>query len=268
MRNAKWVQKYGTWAVVTGASEGIGRAFCRECGAAGLSVVAVARRAEKLEELARELAHDFGVQVRIVAADLGEAEGLERLIQLTDDLDVGLFIASAGYGTSGPLLDADLASEHNMLEVNCFALIHGCVAFGRRFRNRGRGGIILMSSLVGWQGTPLSAHYSATKAYVQSLAEALYLELKPLHIDVLASAPGPVSSGFAARANMQMGLATAPETVARATLRALAHGSTVVPGILSKVLTYALWPLPRQIRSRVMGLVMSGMTRHQKAVAA
>ena len=133
---------------------------------------------------------------------------------------------------------------------------------------RKRSGMILMASLVGWQGTPQAAHYAATKAYVQSLAEAMRVEFKKLNIDVLASAPGPVHSGFADRADMRMGAAITPDTVARASLRALGRTGTVIPGGLSKLLTYSLLPLPRTLRARILAQVMGGMTKHQNASAA
>jgi|SRR5579872_148730 len=119
------------------------------------------------------------------------------------------------------------------------------------------------SSLVGWQGTPFAAHYAATKAYVQSLAEAMHAELKGRGVDVLASAPGPVNSGFAARANMRMGAAATPADIAKASLAALGRSRTVVPGLLSKVLTYSLVLLPRAARTQVMGQIMRSMTKHQ-----
>jgi len=150
-----------------------------------------------------------------------------------------------------------------MLQVNCYALLALSVHFGRRFAKRGRGGMILMSSLVGWQGTPFAAHYAATKAYVQSLAEAMHAELKGSGVDVLASAPGPVNSGFAARANMRMGAAAMPADVAKASLSALGRSRTVVPGLLSKVFTSSLVLLPRAARIRVMGQIMRSMTKHQ-----
>jgi len=124
--------------------------------------------------------------------------------------------------------------------------------------------LVLLSSLVGFQGVPRAAHYAATKAYVQTLAEALHVELGPLGVDVLASAPGPVHSGFAARADMRMGVALQPSAVARVTLSALGHTTTVAPGLLSKVLLGALVPLPRWARTRVMGRVMRGMTQEKR----
>ncbi|AXC13877.1 Short-chain dehydrogenase/reductase SDR [Acidisarcina polymorpha] len=269
MNTARLQKRYGPWAVITGSSDGIGKAFAKQLAAAKLNVVLIARRAAVLEQVAEDLRKEYSVDVRVVGADLSKAEGLLAVDEQTRDLDVGLFVASAGFGTSGPVLQADLDVEHEMLEVNCFALLHGCVVFGNRLRQRrAPGGLILMSSLVGWQGTPLSANYAATKAYVQSLAESLRIELKPAGIDVLASAPGPVHSGFAARADMVMSAAVTPEAVAKATLAALGRRATVIPGALSKVLTWSLLPLPRAIRAQIMGKVMGGMTKHQQPQAA
>jgi hypothetical protein len=110
---------------------------------------------------------------------------------------------------------------------------------------------------------PLSANYAATKAYIQSLAEGLHAELSPYGVDIIASAPGPIHSGFATHANMQMGLALKPETVAQGTLNALGRRTTVRPGWLSKFLEITLAALPRSGRVWAMGQVMKGMTRHQ-----
>jgi short-subunit dehydrogenase len=122
-------------------------------------------------------------------------------------LDIGLLVAAAGFGTSGLFLNSLLEQEMAMLNVNCRSLLGLIWHFGQRFAMRGRGGMVLMSSIVGFQGMPFAAHYAATKAYVQALAEALYVELAPMGIDVLAAAPGPTHSGFATRAGMQMGMA-------------------------------------------------------------
>ena len=126
-------------------------------------------------------------------------------------------------------------------------------------RARGKGGIILMSSIVAFQGVPNSANYAATKAYVQTLAEGLSRELGPSGVSVLSSAPGPVHTGFASRAGMQMGGATTAQTVARATLNALGQSTTTRPGLRSKLLGYGLGTLPRGIRSRILGTIMKGM---------
>ena len=254
--------RYGPWAVVTGASDGIGRETALRLAESGIQVVLVARREAVLRELASALSERFGVETHVVAADLSTQGGVEAVVRETRPLDVGLLVASAGFGTSGSFIASPLQLELELLDVNCRAVMALAHEFGRRFAARGRGGIVLMSSLVAFQGVPRAAHYAATKAYVQSLAEGLHIELAPLGVDVVASAPGPIHSGFASRADMQMGFALAPEDVARTTLNALGRKMTVRPGWLSKFLEAAL-KLPRGLRVRIMTLVMGGMTRHQ-----
>lgn len=250
---------YGAWAVVTGASDGIGRAFAAELAAQGLHLVLVARRGDRLRALAAELAARWGTQTRVLALDLGQAHAIERLSGATQELDVGLLVAAAGYGGAGPLIERDLAGELDQLQVNAGAVLAQCWHYGRVFSARGRGGIVLMSSVVAFHGTPGSAHYAATNAYVQSLAEGLRHELRPSGVDVIASAPGPVASGFGARARMRMDRTVAPEVVARETLAALGRRGTVRPGGLSKLLGWSLATAPRPLRVWIMGRVMAGM---------
>jgi short-subunit dehydrogenase len=196
-------------------------------------------------------------------ADLTTDLGVNRVVSATAQLDVGLLVAAAGFGTSGPFIASPLGGEQEMLAVNCRAVLMLSHEFASRFVARGRGGLVLMSSLLAFQGTPRAAHYAATKAYIQTLAEGLREELRPLGVDVIACAPGPIHSGFGTRADMQMSFAQAPEVVARKTLRALGRRSTVRPGWLSKFLEMSLSMLPRWGRVKVMGLVMRGMTAHQ-----
>ncbi len=266
-REHRLFRRYGQWAVVTGASSGIGREIAIQLAEAGLNLVLVARGQATLQQLADELTAKHKIVVRVVPADFAETAAVEALVAETNALDVGLLVASAGFGTSGRFLELTMADELNMLNVNCRALLLLSWHFGRRFAQRGRGGLVLMSSIVGFQGVPNAAHYAATKAYVQTLAEALAVELKPHGVDVLAAAPGPTNSGFAQRADMQMGAALSPAVVAQGTLQALGRTSTVLPGLLSKVLVYSLALLPRMLRVRIMGQVMQGMTKHQGAGA-
>jgi short-subunit dehydrogenase len=265
---SRFMQRYGRWAVVTGASDGIGRALAVALAEQGLNVVLAARRHERLEALGAELAARHGVEALPVAVDLSSQEGVATLLSVTAPLDVGLLVAAAGFGTSGAFLDAKLETELEMIDVNCRAVAALTHHFAQRLVRRGQGGIVLLSSLVAFQGVPRAANYAATKAYIQSLAEGLRLELAPFGVDVLASAPGPVASGFAARASMQMSMAQTPEEVARGTVAALGRRGTVRPGALAKLLELSLSFLPRWGRVRAMALVMSGMTRHQATTAA
>jgi short-subunit dehydrogenase len=255
-RTEKFLNRYGPWAVVTGASSGIGRECAKWLAATGFDLVLVARREAELQQLTREL----GRPSRIVVADLADGAGLAAVEAATADLDVGLLVAAAGFGTSGPFLDGDPQVEKAMLDLNCSAVLSQSWHFGTRFVRRGRGGLVLFGSLVGFQGAPWAAHYAATKAYVQTLAEGLHVELASHGVDVIASAPGPVHSGFATRAQMHMTTADQPATVARSTLEALGRKMTVTPGVLSKFLTYSLMMAPRSLRTQIMGRIMGGMT--------
>ncbi|MDX2266714.1 MAG: SDR family NAD(P)-dependent oxidoreductase [Bryobacter sp.] len=250
--------KYGPWAVVTGASDGIGRAIAEQLAKEGFALVLVARREERLQELARGM----GKTARVLAVDLSEKAGWETVLRETEDLDVGLLVAAAGFGTTGEFIANPLEAELAMLATNCggtLALAHG---FGQRMAKSGRGGMILFSSLVAFQGVPRTANYAATKAYVQTLAEGLRRELRPKGVEVLATAPGPVRTGFGARARMQMGMAAEVGEVARDTLNALGRQTTVRPGGLAKLLGYSLITLPRGMRTLILEKIMAGMTRH------
>ena len=234
--------------------------MAEQLGRDGLNVVLVARRREALEALGAEIRRASSVETLVIADDLSTMEGATAVLERTAALDVGLLVAAAGVGTSGPFLSASMDEELRMLDLNCRALLVQTQGFGRRFVERGRGGLVLMASLVGFQGVPYAAHYSATKAYVQSLAEALRVELAGTGVDVIAPAPGPVHSEFAERAGMRFTAAVTAQQVAQATFQALGRHGGVTPGLLSKVLTYSLAPLPRFLRTRIMGHVMLGMT--------
>ncbi|MEM0896101.1 MAG: SDR family oxidoreductase [Verrucomicrobiota bacterium] len=262
-RNSLFKEKYGPWAVVTGASSGIGREIAVQLAEAGIHLILVARRFEILIGLVEDLRKAHGIDAKPLALDLGRESATTELASATEGIDVGLFVAAAGFGSSGRFIESPIERELDMLSVNCRVVLAQAHHFGRRFAERGRGGLILMGSIVGFQGTPMASHYAATKAYIQSFAEALHSELAPSGVDVLSSAPGPTNSEFADRAGMKMGKALDPAEVARQTLRALGTRSTVLPGVLTKFLTYSLALLPRWARVRVMGKVMSGMTRQE-----
>lgn len=255
---------YGSWALVTGASSGIGHELAQRLAEAGMNLILTARNEVKLKELASSLQSQYGTKTAVVTADVSTSVGIDALIQASQDFEVGLVVLSAGFGTSGKFIASLLEEELAMLQVNCASLLSLTHHFAQRFKDQQRGGIVLLSSIVGFQGVPFAAHYAATKAYVQSLGEALAIELKPLGIDVLTAAPGPVSSGFASRANMQMNQTLNSADVGVPILWALGRKSTVLPGWLSKLLVGSLSLLPRWGKVRIMSLVMGDMTKHQR----
>lgn len=230
----------------------------------GLNVVLVARRVDHLTRLARQLQDDHGVEVVVRPTDLGNQGALDRLIETTGDLDVGLVVAAAGFGTSGDFVETSRADELSMIDVNVRAVAGLAHHFAPRLAARRRGGLVFIGSLVGFQGVPRAANYAATKAYVQTLGEGLRAELRPMGVDVVVAAPGPVLTGFGTRANMRMTRGALPREVAIETLRGLGRRTTVRPGLLAKGLEASLALLPRGGRVRVMAKVMGGMTAHQK----
>ena len=261
------LQKYGPWALITGASDGIGKALADQLAAVGLNVALVARGEVRLRALAADLETRYGVETAVLAADLADPDAVTQLETVTSHLDIGLVVLAAGFGNTGTFLETSLADEMALIAVNIAAVSRLSHTFAGRLAERGKGGLVLFGSIVGWQGVPGQANYAASKAYVQSLAEGLHDELEPLGVDVLAVAPGPVASGFGARAGLAMGGATAPEVVASATIKALGRRRTVVPGARGRFLTAALSPLPRRLRSLILGRVIAGMRAQETADA-
>jgi uncharacterized protein len=256
--------KYGDWAVITGASSGIGLELATQLAEAGFNLVITSRQLSKLQAIESKLKSFANIEIQVVASDVSETKGIEKIIQATQGLNVGLLIVSAGYGTSGNFIDGSLHSEINMLKVNCEALLSLTHYYSQQFVQQKRGGIILMSSMVAFQGTPFAANYAATKAYVQTLAEALAVELKPKGVDVLAAAPGPVESGFSQRANMKMSMSLTPSQIGVPILKALGRNTVVLPGLLTKILVYSLRTVPRWGKVKIMAKVMGGMTQHSR----
>lgn len=255
----RFSDRFGPWAVITGASSGIGEAFATGLAKRGVHLVLHGRREEALQAIARDLAETHGIQTRVVVADLADREAISGVLREIEDVDIGLFVACAGYGSSGPFIDADRADELAMIDVNCSAVIAMTHHLASRMVERKRGAIVFMSSLVAYQGTPWAATYAATKAFVQSFAEALRVECSASGVRVIACTPGPVRTSFATRARMTLGAADTPETVAEETLRTMGRRSTIRPGLVSKFLIGSLSMLPRWGRVRVMNKVMGSM---------
>lgn len=258
-RDSALKRRFGPTALITGASDGIGRAFAVELAEQGFDLILIARRDDVLQDVALDLGTRFGVDVRVLALDLSDLSAVPDLMSLTEGTPVGLVVAAAGFGSIGPFLEQDMASEINMVDLNCRSVVELSYGFGQRMAAQRRGGIVLFGSLVGFNGAPFSATYAATKGFVQSFAEGIAAEMRPHGVSVISVAPGPVGTGFAARAGMQMGQTATPEMVARSALSALGRGTTVRPGFLAKFLGWSLAMLPRWGRVRVMGIIMKGM---------
>jgi short-subunit dehydrogenase len=236
-----FVERYGPWAVVAGASEGLGAAFAHALAARGLHLVLLARRAELLAAVAEQIRRDQGVEVRVVAVDLADTALVERLVAATDGLAVGLAVYNAAYSYLGPLLDRPLDDALRVVEVNVRAPLRFVHTLAPAMVARGRGGVVLMSSLAGFQGSPRLAAYAASKAFNLVLGESLWAELKPRGVDVLVSCAGAVRTpNYLATAGREAPGILDAAAVAGLTLDALGRGPVVVPGGVNKLARFFL----------------------------
>jgi short-subunit dehydrogenase len=256
---------YGPWALVAGASEGLGAEFAEQLAARGLNLVLVARRADLLKSLGQSLSEKYAIAVRDLALDLAEPDAADHLVQATQDIEIGLLVYNAAYSAIGSFFERPLDDHLLELATNCrtpLALVH---TLGRRMLARGRGGILLMSSLSAQQGSPYIANYAATKAYNWILAEGLWDELRRQGVDVLVCCAGAISTpNYDASAPNQASRlfagATTPQAVVASALAGLGKGPEVVPGLGYRLSAFAMQHLlPRKLAVRIMGNVLRSM---------
>jgi short-subunit dehydrogenase len=192
-------KRFGPWALVTGASSGIGREFARQLAANGLNLVLAARRLPALEEIGRSLAAEHGIDYRTVRVDLAASGFLNSIVEATADIDVGLVVSNAGDMVLGEFLGSSHESLLDEMRVNAEAHLSLTHHFGQRLARRGRGGILLVSSMAGLQPVPFIANYSATKSYVLTLGEAVHHELAPRGVNVTVLVPGATDTPMLTR---------------------------------------------------------------------
>ena len=185
---------FGPWAIVTGASSGIGKEFARQLAASGLNLILVARRLPLLEEIGHTLAQEYGIDYRALSLDLSQEGFLEPLEAATKDLDIGLVVSNAGAVNPGAFLSSDEDLLQQMVRLCVIAHLRLAHHFGARLAARGRGGIILLSGMGASQGVPYMANDSATRAYVLTLGETLNVEFQQHHVNVTVLLPAPTQT--------------------------------------------------------------------------
>lgn len=255
--------KYGPWALVSGASAGLGEEYARQLAAKGMNLVLLARREDRLNALGKSLSEEFGVECRAVAADLSSPDFLPDVAAKTQDLEIGLLINNAGFTNSGQFLDNDLAAEIRLVDVNCRAAMIMAHHFGQGMRDRKRGGIIFTASIAGFAGIPFWANYSASKSFDLKLAEALGAELKPHGVDVMALCPGATRTEFATYDGVIASVMTMKaEPVVRGALKGLGRKRTWVAGFINRTNVFATRLFPRTWNSVLFGFVVRDIVKH------
>ncbi len=255
--------RYGSWALITGGSEGLGAEFARQIAARGLNLVLVARRSDLLERFSSELRGQHGVTVMPISLDLAKPDAVDELCARTGGVEIGLLVCSAASSPLGWYLELAAAEHDRLVDLNCRVPALLCWEMGRRMAARRRGGIVLVSSMAGFQGTGFVAHYAASKAYVRVLAEGLWDELHEQGVDVLASCPGLVRTPtlFEGHPVRPGGLASPLmdcASAARETLAALGRRPVVVPGRANRI---SGWITQRLLPRRAAIALASAGTR-------
>lgn len=256
-------QRYGEWALVTGASAGIGAEFARALARQGMGVVLCARRQERLRELAAELEKTWSVPTRVVAADLGASAGADRVADAVADLEIGVLVNNAGAGYAGRFSRLETARLRGLVQLNCVAPVVLTSRLLPAMRERGRGAVIVVGSIAGRQPLPLHAVYSATKGFDLLFGEALAVECEDEGIDVLVVEPGRTRTEFQGVAGEtpppELHFQSAAQVVAVA-LDALGRKPSVVSGWVNWLTANAARALPRSFLAHMAEAVMARQT--------
>lgn len=254
-------ERYGDWALVTGASAGIGAEFARAFAREGLSCVLTARREDRLQALATELEKQHGVQTRTVGVDLARPGGARQLLDAVSDLDLAILVNNAGVGYAGRFDRQDPERLEAMVQLNCAAPVVLTAEILPKLRARGRGAVIFTGSVAGCQPLPLHALYGATKSFDNLLGEALWGELRGTGIDVLSLLPGSTESEFHDVAGELPHPGEPAAKVVAVALRALGHQPSVISGVFNWLRANAAMRLaPRSLLTLAAGKVTASQT--------
>ncbi len=260
----------GKWALVTGASSGIGVEFARQLAAGGTNLVLTARRLERLEELAGSLQQSHGVRTEVFAADLARAEAPQQIYEFTKGkgIEIDLLINNAGFGQYGELTTVDVQRLLEMVQVNCMAVVHLTRLYLAEMVARRRGDVLILASTASFQAVPYISTYAATKAFDLLFAEGLAEEMKPYGIRVCALCPGSTESEFHVMAGQEKFAAKqwqeTAEKVARTGLQALADGRSYV---ISGMANYLGAQSQRLVPRRAVARIAAKMFRPEKVQA-
>jgi len=259
MRTALDKKRFGPWALVTGASSGIGKEFARQIAASGINIVLVARREDLLKEVGVEFSKRYGAKHRVVVLDVSREDFIGQLASATDDLDIGLVVSNAGTVNPGEFLKLDRQLLHETLRLNTIAHLDITHHFGQKLGERRRGGIILVGALGAENGIPCMANDGGAKAYVHSLGEALHYEFKPLGVYVTVLAAGVTNTAVIDKfglnpKTMPMKPMSVEQCVSEGLSGLLKNRSRVVPGRLNRIMN-ALVPasLARKLLADLLG---------------
>lgn len=258
-------ERYGTWGIVAGASDGLGAEYARQLARRGLNLVLVARRRELLESLSAFLSAKYGVRTKILLQDLAAPDAAEQIVRSTMELNVGLLVYNAAYSAVGPFLERSMDEHMKEVHTNIHSPLKLIYLLSQRFLARGRGGVILMASLSAFQGSAYISNYAATKAFNIILAESLWEEWRSLGVDVMVCVSGAIRTPNDVSSQPQKtggpgDMAMTPESVVSEALNALGRQPYVIPGQMNRIASFVLRHLlPRRLAIKLMGRTLRRM---------
>lgn len=264
MAESRWNlrQRYGDWALVTGASAGIGLEFARALARENVSVVLTARREDRLNALATELCDRYKIETRVVAADLAAVDGADRLASAVADLPIAILVNNAGFGYAGRFDKLNTERLRMMVRVNCEVPVVLTSRILPGMLKRGRGAVIVVGSVAGRQPLPLHAVYSATKGFDLLFGEGLWGELRGTGVDAIVLEPGSTATEFQQVAGESVGPnhGEPPENVVRVTFDALGKHPSVISGWFNWVRANFVRLAPRSTVVKIAKRVVEGQT--------
>jgi short-subunit dehydrogenase len=260
-------EKYGETALVAGASEGIGAAFAHALAAHGLNLVLIARRKEPLGATAGAIREKYGVQVQTVSCDLATADALQQIEAAIGDKQIDFLVYNAALSYIGPYLATVLSTHQNIATVNMLSPMALVYHFGGKMVERGKGGVVLMSSIAGLQGSGYLATYAATKAFNRVFAEGLWYEWKTKGVDVIACCAGATATPNyintnPGKASLLEPKAQQPEEVVEECLRKIGKKPSFISGRGNRLVTFLMQHIfPHKMTINMMGDGMRKMYR-------
>ena len=258
-------QRYGPWAIVAGASEGLGAEYATRLASRGLNLILIARRSELLKTLATQLAEKYKIRTKALVIDLSSPDAAEQVIQQTMDFETGLLVYNAAFSAVGPFLEKTMDDHLREIHTNIHSPFKLVYLLGQRLIARKRGGILLMSSLSAFQGSAYISTYAATKAFNIVLAESLWEEWRTRSVDVLVCISGAVKTpSYVASEPTATGRFSdstmLPEQVVQEALDALGKQPYVIPGRMNRFASFVMRHLlPRKMTIQFMGRVLRDM---------
>ena len=257
-----WKKRYGDWAIVTGASSGLGVDFVRQLARKGMNIILVARRVDMMIAIAEEVENECNVKTQVIGQDLIESDAVDNIRKEVGDKEIGVLINNAGYGALGKFHENDYDYQVEMVTLNCVVPVALTHAFIEPMVKRGKGAVIFLASTAAYQGVPFFSVYAATKSFNLFRAEGLWGEYRKQGIDIMGLSPGYTATEFQSHAHIKRNKGPAPaksENVVELAIRRLGKRPSVIHGIINNIGAFSLRFVPRGTSAKLSVAIMKMM---------